>query len=112
MHKCIYLMTKKIKILKHTTYLSIIREAIINYGGIATLNDIFIFVSKKYPFVFKIENSNTWKGNIRNTLSIRKEFVKIKKKGNNKEHYWSYKEEEIENLKEVLDTSNLRYKFR
>lgn len=82
-------MTKKIRILKDTTYYSLIKEAIYSTGDrMATSSDIFSYLSIRHPLLFTSLNSKTWKGNIRHVLSKNPEFTKIKKKGNEKEHYW------------------------
>ncbi|ELA41121.1 uncharacterized protein VICG_01820 [Vittaforma corneae ATCC 50505] len=84
-------MTKKIRILKDTTYYSLIKEAIYSTGDrMATSSNIFSYLSTRHPLLFTSLNSKTWKGNIRHVLSKNPEFVKIKKKGNEKEHYWTH----------------------
>lgn len=96
------IMTKKIKVLKDFTYYSLIKEAIYSTENMqATSSEIFTYFVIKYPDLFRPSNAMTWKGNIRQVLSKNPEFVKLKKHGNNKEHYWTHRPAE-----EILEREN------
>jgi len=95
-------MAKHIRVPKDFTYFAIVKEAIKESPfGKVTSNDIFNYVSNKHPNLFKPSNSNTWKGNIRQLLSKRPEFIKIPQKGGGKLNWWIYKS--IEDVRKEED---------
>lgn len=93
--KCIN-MTKKIKLLKEFTYYSLIKEAIYATPSmLVTSNDIFKYFVSKYPDLFRLSNSMTWKGNVRQVLSRNPEFIKVRKKNYSNLHFWTHKPIEV-----------------
>lgn len=102
-------MTKTIKVLKDFTYYSLIKEAIYSTENMqATSSEIFTYFILKYPDLFIQANSMTWKGNIRQVLSKNPEFVKLKKHGNTKEHYWTHRP--VEEIEEKENKMNFGFK--
>ncbi|KAM0680492.1 Forkhead box protein P2 [Glugoides intestinalis] len=102
-------MTKTIKVLKDFTYYSLIKEAIYSTENMqATSSEIFTYFVLKYQDLFKQSNSMTWKGNIRQVLSKNPEFVKLKKHGNTKEHYWTHRP--VEEIEEKENRKNFELK--
>ncbi|EPR79265.1 Forkhead box P4 [Spraguea lophii 42_110] len=87
----INLMPKNVRVVKNFTYQSIIKKAISEQPNqIATSHEIFQYITKMYPEIFKPSNSMTWKGNIRQLLSKSPQFVKISKTAGTKTNYWKY----------------------
>lgn len=85
-------MAKSTKVHKNFTYYAIIKEAIESYPHCqATSAEIFSYVMVKHPTLFRMSNSMTWKGNIRQLLSKHPEFVKLRKDGESKLHLWTHR---------------------
>lgn len=84
-------------------------ENIVEYS--ATCADIFSYVSLKYPIYFKISNSMTWKGNIRQLLSKNPQFIRRNKKWSYiTQEKLTYQEKELKDCLEITKGGRKGYK--
>lgn len=76
---------------KDFTYRMLIKQAILAHPEKApTTSEIFHYALVTHPSIFTHANSMTWKGNIRQTLSLSPDFVKQPKAKHEKQHKWMY----------------------
>lgn len=79
------------KIRKDFTYNILIKYAISAHPSHRpTTSEIFRYAMLSHPTLFTISNSMTWRGNIRQQLSLSPEFVKLPKEEGSKQHRWRY----------------------
>ncbi|KAI4293005.1 hypothetical protein PAPHI01_2279 [Pancytospora philotis] len=89
-------MRRPKQIAKPFSYYDLIRMAIRTFPGEkATCSMIFQYMAGSFPKIFKYSNSNTWKNNIRQTLSKNPEFVKYRNELRGVQHYWTYVSPEL-----------------